>query len=139
MDPSSVNARMLLHTLPCLQSATRSIEALLQAISEPGAICIDLKPPALTLGRHHQALGRPECLVLRAWPSGCTIVSGELTLPPLALLLLTGSGATFKRTSFVGVAFASAAMTSTAELNCISPKPLPSFASMPGSRGIPTL
>lgn len=86
-----------------VQVRPKSLEGLMAAMSKPGVHHIDLKGAALKLGQRLQEQGPTESLVLRAWTAGCTVTGGVLHLPQSAVLLLTGSGACFKGTSFIGV------------------------------------
>lgn len=57
-------------------------------------------------GEHMHAQGHPQALpsffAWRAWPSGCTVVAGTISLPREGIMLLSGHGAHFKHTTFSG-------------------------------------
>lgn len=85
-----------------LQGRPGSLEDLLAAMSTPGVHDIDLTGVTLELGRQLVNEGPTASLVLRAWPAGCTVTGGAITIPDSAIVLLTGGGATFKGTTFMG-------------------------------------
>lgn len=87
---------------PCVQGRHKCIEWLLLQLADCVAT-IDLQGSTLRALRLRRHGSERSCIcVLRAAPCGSTVTDGTVTLPPSAVLLLTGSGAHFADVTFSG-------------------------------------